>query len=359
MKLVNRRGALSRAASACVAVAVLGGGPALAQAPSNVVEGETIASPDLVKAACNEGGVVLYTAQADADERAVIRNFEKDFSCIKVSIISAVTGRLFERIQTEATAGKGQGDVALITDEALAGELIQKKLARSWTPPSDNKYPANMKVPGWWYAGSSTLLYPTYNSDLVTDAEAPKSWKDLLDPKWRGQIGTVTVTLGGTGWMQYYFMKKVLGDEFLKAFAAQQPKVFTSYAPLGLGLARGEYKIGLLGLVVDYPLRVTQGAPVKPIYPTEGIPVANYPLMLLAGPPHPAAAELLANWYLSKRGQASLVAVRGVYSARSDVAPAKGNPPASELKLWNPGNAEIVANYRSLISDVMPLIGNH
>lgn len=331
---------------------------ALAQTPSPVIDGETIASADLVAAACKEGQVVFYTAQADADERTITRKFEEQFPCIKVSIISAVTGRLFERIQTEALAGTPQADVALITDEALAQQLIEKKLIRQWLPPSDDKYDDTAKKKSWWYAGSSTYLYPVYNSDLVSEADAPKSWKDLLDPKWKGQIGTVTVTLGGTGWMQYYFLKKVMGEDYLSKFAAQEPKMFTSYAPLGLGVARGEYKIGLVGLVVDYPLRVTQGAPIKPIYPTEGIPVANYPLVVLAGSPHSKAAELLANWYLSKQGQGQLVKVRGTYSLRADVAAAPGNPPAGKLKPWNPGNDEIVREYRNLIDTTTRVLGN-
>jgi iron(III) transport system substrate-binding protein len=330
---------------------------ASAQTPSAVVGGETIASPELVAAACKEGAVVFYTAQADADERAITRKFGERFPCVKISIISAVTGRLFERIQTEATAGSPQADVALLTDEALAEQLIEKKLVRQWTPPSDDKYGETAKRKGWWYAASSTYLYPVYNSDLVSDAEAPKSWKDLLDPKWKGQIGTVSVTLGGTGWMQYYFLDKVMGEDYLRKFVAQEPKVFTSYAPLGLGVARGEYKIGLVGLVVDYPLRVTQGAPIKPIYPVEGIPVANYPLVVINNSPHPKTAELFANWYLSKEGQSQLVSVRGTYSLRNDVEAAEGNPPAGKLRPWNPGNDEIVREYQKLIDTATRVFG--
>ena len=101
--------------AAAISIALLG--VAHAQAP--VVEGETIGTPELVKAACAEGEVVYYTAQSDSDERSIIEPFVKQFSCLKVSVISAVTGRMYERIVTEAQAGKTQGDLVMVTDEAL------------------------------------------------------------------------------------------------------------------------------------------------------------------------------------------------------------------------------------------------
>ncbi|MBV9738826.1 MAG: extracellular solute-binding protein, partial [Hyphomicrobiales bacterium] len=188
----------------CAMLALLALTPAKAQSP--VVEGETIGTDELVKAACAEGQIVLYTAQSDADERAIIAPFVQQFPCIKVSIISAVTGRLYERIATEATAGKTQGDVAIVTDEALTQQLIDAKLARPWTPPMSPSYPANAKAQGWWYAASGSLMYPFYNTGLVQEADAPKSWKDLLDPKWKGKIASSPISIGGTAWLQYAFL---------------------------------------------------------------------------------------------------------------------------------------------------------
>ncbi|MBV9588010.1 MAG: extracellular solute-binding protein, partial [Hyphomicrobiales bacterium] len=239
--------------------------PASAQSP--IVEGETIATPELVKAACAEGQVVFYTAQSDADERAIIAPFLQQFPCVNVSIISAVTGRLYERIATEATAGKTQGDVAIVTDEALTQQLIEAKLARPWVPPMSASYPANAKGEGWWYAASGSLMYPFYNTSLVQEAEAPKSWNDVLDPKWKGKIASSPISIGGTAWLQYAFLLDHFGAEYLKGFVAQQPKLFTAYNPAVLAVARGESLVGVGAAVNEYPARVGQGAPLKPVYP--------------------------------------------------------------------------------------------
>ena len=155
--------------------ALLAAAPAAAQTPSPVVDGETIATPELVKAACAEGQVVYYTAQSDADERAITKVFQQHFPCISVSIVSAVTGRLFERLQTEIAAGKVLGDVVILTDEALVQKLIDQKRVRAWTAPEDAAYPATAKLPGWWYAASGSLMIPIYNTDSVAKADAPKT----------------------------------------------------------------------------------------------------------------------------------------------------------------------------------------
>src|SRR5690606_16083328 len=170
--------------------------------------------------------------------------------CIDIAVVSLATGRQFERIRTESMAGQVQADVSLITDEALAKRLIDAQLARPWTPPSADKFPNNAKIEGWWYAGSGARLYPVYNSELVADKDAPKSWKEILDPKWKDQIGAASIAAGGTPWMMYFFLNKVVDENYVKDLAALQPKIFSTYQPLGLSVARGEIKIALLADVV-------------------------------------------------------------------------------------------------------------
>ena len=330
---------------------------AWAQAPSNVVDGETIATPALVAAACSEGRVTYYTAQRDADERQVVQKFQRAFPCIQVSVISAVTGRLYERLMTEAQAGKPQADLTIITDEALTQRLIDAKMVRPWHPPQEGMFAANAKQDGSWYAASGALMYYVVNTQAVPESGGPTSWADLADPRWKNNLSLAPVTTGGTSWVQFDFMKVVLPAPYLPALAAQQPKVFSAYAAVGQSVARGETTIGIIDSLDDYPLRVGQGAPIRPVYPTEGVPFVNYPMMLLENAPHPAAAELFGNWYLSKSGQTELVRLRGVYSFRADVPPAPGNPPLAGLKLWNPGHDAVIRDHDALVNEIVQIFG--
>jgi ABC-type Fe3+ transport system substrate-binding protein len=79
--------------------------------------------------------------------------------------------------------------------------------------------------------------------------------------------------------------------------------------------------------------------------------------MLLAGAPHPNASQLFGNWYLSRLGQSQLVKVRGAYSVRADVPPAKGNPPLADIKPWNPGHDAIIRDHTALIERVSEAFG--
>ncbi len=182
--------------------------PALGQSP--VVGGETIGTAELVAGACAEGKVTYYTAQRDADERQIVQGFQKAFPCIQVSVISAVTGRLYERLMTEHQAGKPQADLAIITDEALTQRLIEAAMVRPWTPPQAPLFKANEKQDGWWYGASGALMYFIVNAQTVAEADAPKSWADLVAPKWKGNLSMAPVTTGGTSWVQFDFMKEMM-----------------------------------------------------------------------------------------------------------------------------------------------------
>ena len=326
-------------------------------APSPIINGEAIGTSALVKAACKEGSVVYYTGQSANDERRIIAPFMRDFPCIRVSVISEVSGRLYERIRTEVTAGKTQADVALLTDPQITQQLIDQKVIRRWTPPMAAKIPANGQLPGWWYAAIGTPFYPVFNTQIVKPSEAPKTWASLLAPRYKGKVATASVSVGGTGWIQYAFFRYVLGDAYLKAFAAQKPRILDSYSSATVSVARGEFPVGIVASVTDYPIRVLQHGPIQAVYPAKGMPFIPFAMMLMAHSPHPHAAELFANWYLSKQGQMSAVKQRGAYSWRSDVAPPQGAPAGLQKQFWYPGIHFIEQHHDSLIKEVKQLMG--
>jgi iron(III) transport system substrate-binding protein len=200
-------------------------------------------------------------------------------------------------------------------------------------------------------------MIPIYNTDSLGKQDAPKTWQDLLDPKWKGKLATSPITIGGTAWVKYDFMQEKFGRDYLVKFAAQQPKLLPAYNQVVLAVARGEQLVGVVSALNEYPLRVGQGAPIAPVYPPEGSPYTNYPMILLANSPHPHAAELFANWYLSKEGQSALVKQRGAYSVRVDVAPADGNPPLAQVHPWNPGRVSL-QQHDALIAEVSQIFGS-
>src|SRR5208283_2336775 len=153
------------------------------------------------------------------------------------------------------------------------------------------------------------------------------------------------------GWGEYGLMEGKPGGDYLKAFAVQKPRMFTSFDPVVLAVARGELPIGAVSNANQYSAH-KKGAPIHTFYPPEGVPFFTLSTFLVAGAPHPHAGELFANWYLSRQGQASVVAVRGLYSARKDVAPAKDNPPFDQLHVWRLPLETMMAQNDALVAEV-------
>ncbi|MGH3749485.1 MAG: ABC transporter substrate-binding protein, partial [Micromonosporaceae bacterium] len=305
-------------------------------AAKGIVAGEKIGTSGLVKKACEEGSLTYYTAQTAEDERDITEAFEAAYPCIKIDIVSSVTGRLYERLVTESSAKKTTADVALLTDVGLTSELSDKKLIEKWDPPSADKYPTDRKSPGEWYSASASLMYFIYNNKQLSESEAPKTWEDLLDSKWRGKISTSGPTIGGTGWSMFWYLQDQFGTDYWRDLAAQKPVMFDSYSGVVTSVARGETSIAIECDLCDYVARTEQDAPLTPVYPDEGTVYVPYPMARIADAPNPNAGELFANWYLSQQGQEQLVKTRGAYSGRDDVDPAKGKPALSSLKTFTP-----------------------
>lgn len=343
--------------------ALLGGllaAPTLAAAqslPSPVVGGETIGTPELVKKACAEGRVTYYTPDAATQAQEIAEVFEKRFPCIKVLVVSAVTGQLLVRLSAEIAAKKVQDDVALLNDPQAIEKFKAEGAIRPWDPPSGADYPASLTQPGWWYPAGGTMEYIAYNTNLVSAADAPKGWRDLLDPKWKGKIAAPDIALGGTGWIQYYFFHQKYGGDFLKKFAAQKPRFYTSYQPLTLSVARGEAAIALTAVSIEAPMRIQEGAPLQPVYPADGIPVAPAWEVLMQNSPHSNAALLYANWTLSKEGQEAQVKVRRIWSLRKGIPPAPGNPPVAKLNFYYVPPATMSKQYNAFEGNASKLLG--
>lgn len=318
------------------------------EALPTTVKGEPVGTPELVAAACKEGQVNFYSGQNSDDERQILEDFNKTFPCVRVNIISMNTGRLYERIRSEAEGGIVTADTVLITDVRLAKILEDEGALRPWNPPVGDRFPKDAKKEGVWYSASSSLSVPIYNTLLIPEDQAPKTWRDLLRPEFAGKIGLSPIGSGGIQWISYAFMDKILGTDYMEELAKLKPQFYTTYPPLVLGVARQEITAGIVASLNEYPVRVRQKAPIKALFPAEGVPMVHYPMMLFSKSPNPAAGELLANYYLTATGQANLVRVRGAYSLRIDVPAPTGNPPISEVNLWSVPTEQFIAEYDSV-----------
>ena len=142
-----------------------------------------------------------------------------------------------------------------------------------------------------------------YNNKLVSATEAPKTWKDVLDPKWKGKLIAADPGASGTGLMAFYYWEKTFGLDFIRQLAQNAPMVVGSTAPAANAVAAGERPVAAMMDSWEVVMRVHKDLPIAINFPKEGVPVAPSPVAVVAGSPNPNAAQLLMHYMISKEGQ--------------------------------------------------------
>lgn len=292
----------------------------------------------LEKCAKDEGSVTVYTAQNTDLWEKLRAGYMKKYPGIKVNTTRRTTAQTAEAFTKEASAKVNKVDVMDVKVE-VAASLVD--LYASYTSPELKAYPATAIGADNKFVTSDRIPYGViYNTDKVSEADAPKTSEDLLNPKWKGQIAMST-TLLGTQWVGW--MDKKYGEGFIKAFGKQDVRTTDANTDaIAAQVAAGEVLIapGINLSGVEALKETGKNAPVKwvPIDPqwTEGA------LSLAAKAPHPCAAMLYIDYELSKEGQT----INPLYlSARTDV---EANPEVKDIEpvdIWTIIGSHNAADY--------------
>src|SRR5947208_4150832 len=289
-------------------------------------------SKELIEAAEKEGALTYYTANFAETEQEVIKEFNKRFPKIKVSMVRAPGGQLITRIKTEAAAGKLGADVVNHSDRGLMLELAD--LFQDYAPPNAADYrPDALISPKLW--PRVTLVWSiAYNAALVK--HPPKSWMDLINPEYGNkQIGQVFAASGGTTWTRIMFERQVRGEDYWKKQAATHPVLYPSGAPTSDALVRGEVSIAPLLYNIVYT-KMKAGAPIKIFFPPEGAPVNPYASGIPKTATHPNAARVFLNWNLSVEGQTFMIKELGNLTSLKTVPVYPEGFDPKVVKVWLP-----------------------
>ena len=282
----------------------------------------------LVAAAKKEGKVVWYTTLiVNQAIRPLKEAFEKTYPGIELQYARADEAPTAAKILAEAQASRLQADIF----DGISN-MVPLKRAGLVVPhgsPSAGKIPAELKdQQGYWI---SILLYvfsPGINTTLVSKEQAPKTYQDLLDPRWRGKMawnpGSIAGALGFVG-ATLMSMGDARGMDYLKALSAQRiVNIEASSRAILDQVIAGEYPIGLMMFNHHAVISAQKGAPSDWIK-MEPVPVALDAVAILKDAPHPNAAKLLVDFLTSEDGQRVL--------QKADYLPAMPSVPAMKLGL--------------------------
>lgn len=261
-------------------------------------------------AAKQEGELVFYASFLGAQfQLDIVNTFTEEYG-IPVTLLDVRATELSERIRTEFATGRVAGDVFWSGFSVLAMVEAGMIAELGTLPNAANIGPDLQPLVTDHYVPTNAGFYGIMvNTNLVSEADEPKSWADLLDPRWKGKILSDDMRAQGGGLNLFSALYKSLGREFHEQFASQELVFSRDIGNDERRIGRGEFPIRIPQLYAN--MRQLEGLPVKFIMPTEGAPYTQGLMVSLEGAPHPNAAKLFINHYLSVRVQ-SMYAENGI-----------------------------------------------
>ena len=286
-------------------------------------------------AARKEATLTWYVAQLDA-ERAeqFAREFTKDYPGITVSVIRTTGQVAFQRLLMDIKNHTPQCDVFSATDISHMPILKEKHELASFTPENASALLppfARLSDPGHYYITTASRYFMIYNTKQVPAAEAPKSWTDLLDPKWKGRVAFGHPAFSGCTGTLVATLRKTYGWEYFEKLAKNKPRIGRSAVDPVTLITAGECLVGPASAATAYT-SLDKGNPLGVVHPADGLVVCIAPSAIPANAPHPNAARLFVEWMLSER-YSRLMAADGSEPLRAGVPVRPDEPLLSTQKV--------------------------
>jgi iron(III) transport system substrate-binding protein len=286
----------------------------------------------LLDAAKKEGKVVFYSSEDRTALEEPVKAFQAKYG-IPIELNRQSTGRILKVAQSEFETNTVKGDVLDITNPLVFFEWKKKGYLMPWKAAHAKDQVSDLFRDGEDFIWSRRLLVTCigYNKKAVKEADAPKTWQELVTPKWKDKVVTAGPEAGPTfGWI--VFMSHKYGWDYFDKLHANNPIVTPSSDETVALLATGERPVAIVNCF-DILEAEAQGSPIGNIFPKDGLGVWWAGLAIPKAAPHPNAGQLLANFVMSAEGAAAASKGRHGYVAYLNKATpmAKVLPPMSEL----------------------------
>src|ERR1700750_3405077 len=290
--------------------------------------------PALIEAAKKEGQVVHYTSTDLPVAEGLAKAFEAKYPGIAVRVERTGAERVFQRIGQEYSSNIHAVDVVNSSDAAhfivwkrdgILAPYVPEDVAQFY--PAEHR-DADGQVASWRIWRSIIA----YNTSLVKADDAPKSFADLLDPKWKGKIVKAHPGYSGTIMTATYQMQRDLGGSWFEQLAKQNIMQVQSSADPPKKLEIGERAVMADGNEYNIFQMQEGGRPVEPVYAAEGSPLIIGPNGIFKTSPNPNAAKLFQSFCCSRDAQQLIIDVGGLRAVHPQTAEKPGRKPFKDIK---------------------------
>lgn len=278
------------------------------------------------------GTITLYTSETLTDVQKIAEKFEQKYPGTKVEIYRSGTVEVTAKLQAEIEANSIKPDVIWFADMAMFQDLGNKGLLLKTDLPEAMNIPKKFVYMGG-KAYEARLIYQivAYNTEKVK--KKITGWNDLLDPVFKGKVGSASAFYSGATLTQVATLSKdsKFGWDFYKKLAENDCKIVKGNGAVARNIATGEYYIGI---TIDFMARAlkAKGSPVDYVYQKEGTVYIPTPIGIISKSKNPETAKAFVNFVLSKDGQQVMVD-RGYLPLNKNVPLPEGVPSAAKIKI--------------------------
>lgn len=284
-----------------------------------------------------EGQITWYVGSIDSRNAETAGQLFTARYGVKVNVMRAASQIIFQRLAQDLAQGAANADVFSSVDIAHFLDLKRKGRLMLYRPEGTSQlFPVfqNMDPDGYFHATVASVIALAYNTQKVTAADAPKSWKDLLDPKWTDKLALGHPAYSGFAGTWAAQMFKLYGKSYFEQLAKLRPHVSRSLLDATTLLGSGER------LVTASPISplvesADKGNPIAIVYPSDGSLLVTTPSGIMKDAPHPNAARLFMEFLLGVEFNQVLVKAR-YETMRPDVKPLPGVKSIDQIKVILP-----------------------
>ena len=301
-----------------------------------------------------QGTVVMYTSAPAEIQNAMVPALKAKLG-VEIQVISAGGGELVKRLRAESARPLADVVVSTGVDVVEANaDLFEAYKVKELS----KLYPQYTTNPLWTPFAETIPTVLAVNTKLVPASETPSTWAELADPKWKGKIAFAGADKSSSALTQMLQIVHNEGDTKGWALFSEIMKNFVitgSSTSVIRGTAQGEYAMSLT--LEDSAQRfIDGGAPIRIVYPKEGINASADAMALVAKGPNPAGAQAVLDYLSSAEGQAMLVKASGRRPVRGDVAAPGNSPTAARLPVKNYSREWSTANSKEYMNRYQQLL---
>jgi iron(III) transport system substrate-binding protein len=294
----------------------------------------------------------IYTSLYKDTIADIQPKLEKQFPDIAFNFFQAGSEEIASKINAEMLAGGTKADVIIFSDRFWYEDMAQQGKFVKYTPKGSETVPDTLKDPNGYYVNASIpLMVLIYNTDAVPEKTAPKTFKEMADPKWKGKFSTGSPLSSGTNFTTVAFLQKAYGWDYFKALRKNDTISEGGNSAVIRRVQTKERPIGWV--LLENALRFQDTDPkMKIVYPEDGAIINSNVMAIVKKDGSPEAAEKFTDWIYTKEGQDAMTRSY-MYSPLPGYEPPKGAVPLDKVlekaPKWTPEFlAEIMKSRESI-----------